>query len=327
MPSLSPQRSPPDAAQAVAFSTTMTFRLLSRQSCILLGNRGLSDVFKIFGVRAAMQPVKDAQGLVEVTLSGSHHYASLAQQWIIARVAPHCALNFHLSTAEVSCLATQFPPAPPLLALYLFAFSRLQPQLQVLFGAKQKNLTQFQLHSCCYIAENPPGSGNLLLQGSHQDVATAAQLISRDALSKRLGISLDVGESRHQSEAAPLRPSTPFHVHGMQLRPTADEAVPAHVELPAAPGDSPVLPVLPTGIARSSDMKPLNSPSRLSLRSDFPLYALCLFYCCHFIIIVLKIRQPKSSFQEQSARHISSPAPSPDTQAKHSIQMPSPNHN
>ena len=115
MPSLSPQPLPPDAAQAVAFSTTMTFRLLSRQSCILLGNRGLSDVFKIFGVRAAMQPVKDAQGLVEVTLSGSHHYASLAQQWIIARVAPHCALNFHLSTAEVSCLATQFPPAPPCL--------------------------------------------------------------------------------------------------------------------------------------------------------------------------------------------------------------------
>ena len=261
-----PVLSPPDAADVVAYSTTMTFRLLSRQSCVLLGNRGLSDVFKIFGVRATMQPAKDDQGLVEVTLSGSHYYAALAHQWIIARVAPQCVTSFHLSTADVSVRIIPAPPAP------LFAFSPLQFQLQVLFGAKQKNLTEFQTRSCCYIAESPPRSGNLLLQGSPQDVATAAQLINRAASTKRLSISLDLGELFHQGNIAPLRQPTPFHVHGMLLRPTAVAAIPAPLNCPASPEDSRLLPDLPAGTAINCDPKSLISPTRFSLRPDLSQY-------------------------------------------------------
>ena len=103
-------------------------------------------------------------------------------------------------------------------------FLRLQPQFQAIFGAKQHKLAELQHHSCCYAAENPRGSGTLLLQGSHQDSALAVQWLSRIASAKRLSIDLET-QSSHCNDLSPFRLQTPFQSHAMQLRPCPATAV------------------------------------------------------------------------------------------------------
>lgn len=97
-------------------------------------------------------------------------------------------------------------------------FLRLQPQFQAIFGLKQHMLAELQHHSCCYAAENPRGSGNLLLQGSHQDSALAVQWLSRIASAKRLNIDLET-QSSHGDSLSTFRLQTPFQSHAMQQRP------------------------------------------------------------------------------------------------------------
>jgi hypothetical protein len=114
--SSSPPAIPPDGGSAVAGSTTTTFKLPAKRSAALLANSGLAQLYQIFGVRATMQPSKDAADVVDIMLTGSNYYAALACRWIMSRVAPDCQQNFQLSSAQVSrrCPSSSAPPLLPL---------------------------------------------------------------------------------------------------------------------------------------------------------------------------------------------------------------------
>ncbi len=92
-------------------------------------------------------------------------------------------------------------------------------QLRSILGARLQGLVALQLHSCCYAAELPRGSGNLLLQA----VARAIQWVSNMASAKRLNISFDAGDAYptgyHGSDTSPPRNLTPFHTHAIKLFP------------------------------------------------------------------------------------------------------------
>lgn len=212
--SLSPSPPPPETSAALAGSTTLTFKLPSRRSSTLLADGGLAELYKIFGVRASMSAARDGGDHVAVTLTGSNYYAELARHWVIARVAPEYAMKLRLSPAQVSLLA--LCPRPR-------AFLSPLHQLHSILGARLQSLAALQLHSCCYAAEFPRGSGNLLLQGGHQAVARAIQWVSNMASAKRLNISFDAGDAYptgyHGSDTSPPRNLTPFHTHAIKLFP------------------------------------------------------------------------------------------------------------
>ena len=111
MPS-SPPAIAPDGGSAVAGNITTTFKLPAKRSAALLANSGLAQLYKIFGVRATMQPSKDASDVVDIMLTGSNYYAALACRWIVSRVAPDCQQNFQLSSAQVSRRCTPCPASP-----------------------------------------------------------------------------------------------------------------------------------------------------------------------------------------------------------------------
>ncbi len=106
--SLSPSPPPPETSAALAGSTTLTFKLPSRRSSTLLADGGLTELYKIFGVRASMTAARDGGDLVAVTLTGSNYYAELARHWVIARVSPEYAMKLRLSAAQV-CLLVLYP--------------------------------------------------------------------------------------------------------------------------------------------------------------------------------------------------------------------------
>jgi hypothetical protein len=206
--SLSPSPQPPVTPAALAGSTTLTFKLPSRRSSALLADRGLADLYKIFGVRASMVAARDGGDLVQITLSGSNYYAGLAHHWVIARVAPEHVTNIQLSQAQVSPLCQHSR---------ISAFLSFLLQLHAVFGAKLQNLVALQLHSCCYAVELPCGSGNVLLQGGHQAVARAIEWISNMASAKRVNINLHAHPIACRScDTSPPRHLTPFHAHAIK---------------------------------------------------------------------------------------------------------------
>jgi hypothetical protein len=109
-----------------------------------------------------------------------------------------------------------------------FADSPSQLQLQALFGSKLQNIVELQLHSCCFVNEHPYGSGSLLLQGSHDDIAEAVQLILQMIATKRLSIKLDLGKKyNYMNIISHSRHPAPFQTHGIGVRPLPESSSPA----------------------------------------------------------------------------------------------------